>query len=253
MSVAGIVLSTNTSKNLLTRIADLWYVSGQLTASSSLSAFGSVLVNSGPLALYRAEVIRDAMPAYLSETFFGRPVHFSDDSMLTTYAILRGRTVQQPSAFAFCLMPETMKHHVNQYIRWMRGSFIRSWWRFKYLPLNSYGFWIHALGWLQMVLSLVLFVILFVVQPFIDPRVVPYFILIPLLIAYIQALRYLSISRSDLSVGGQLLIFAITPIAALWAFFGLRVVRWYAMATCLKTGSWGTRSDVEVRLESLHG
>lgn len=250
MSVAGIVLSANTSTNLLTRIADLWYVAGQLTARSSLSTLGSVLVNSGPLAVYRADIIREALPGYLSETFFGRPVHFSDDSMLTTYAIQHGRTVQQPTAFAFCLMPDKWKHHINQYIRWMRGSTIRSWWRFKYLPLNGYAFWIHAVGWFQWIVSFILFVMLFIVQPFIEPAVVPFFLIIPILIAYIQSLRYLSITRTDLTPLGQLFIFAITPVAALWAFFGLRFIRWYSMLTCWKTGSWGTREEIEVTMES---
>ncbi len=248
MSVAGVVLSANTSTNLLTRTADLLLVAGQLTARSSLSAFGSVLVNSGPIAFYRAHIIRDALAAYLHETFFGRPVHFSDDSMLTTYAIQHGRTVQQPTAFAFCLMPDTLQHHVLQYLRWMRGSFIRTWWRFKYLPLDRYAFWIHAAGWLQMVISTMLFFILFIVQPFIDPRVIPFFVVIPILLAYLQSLRYLSVTRSDLTLGAQLFIFAITPVAALWAFFGLRFIRWYAICTCLKTGAWGTREEIEVRL-----
>jgi hypothetical protein len=34
-------------------------------------------------------------------------------------------------------------------------------------------------------------------------------------------------------------------VAALLAFTVLRVVRWYGMATCLRTG-WGTREEIEV-------
>jgi hypothetical protein len=36
-------------------------------------------------------------------------------------------------------------------------------------------------------------------------------------------------------------------VATLWAFFVLRAVRWYGMATCRRTG-WGTRRTVEVAL-----
>ncbi|WP_275561157.1 hypothetical protein [Streptomyces sp. 5-6(2022)] len=72
---------------------------------SALSAMGSVLVNSGPLAAYRADVVRDNLDSYLNETFMGRPAMFSDDSLLTLYALLRGQTVQQPSAVAFTAMP----------------------------------------------------------------------------------------------------------------------------------------------------
>ncbi|MEE4598695.1 glycosyltransferase family 2 protein [Streptomyces sp. DSM 41524] len=135
-SVAGIVISTNHRTNLLARITDLWFVTGQLVDRSALSAMGSVLVNSGPLAAYRADVVRDNLDSYLNETFMGRPVMFSDDSLLTLYALLRGQTVQQPSAVVFTAMPEKAGHLLRMYLRWMRGSTIRSIWRMRYLPLN---------------------------------------------------------------------------------------------------------------------
>lgn len=251
MSVAGVVLSANADKNLLTRVADLWFVTGQMTDRSALSTMGAVLVNSGPLAVYRAWYVREALDGYISELFFGRRVEFSDDSMLTIYALQHGLAVQQPSAFAFSLMPETLEHHVRQYLRWMRGAFIRSFWRFKYLPMSGYAFWAHLMGWVQMVIGLAVFAALFIVQPFVDPNAVPFYLVIPVLVGYTQGLRYLAISRSDISRGSQVLTFALAPIACLWAFFGLRFIRWYAMATCLKTGSWGTRENVEVRFESI--
>lgn len=251
MSVAGIVLSANTDKNLLTRIADLWFVVGQMTDRSALSTMGAVLVNSGPLALYRAWYIREAVDGYTSETFFGRRVEFSDDSMLTIYALQHGRAVQQPSAFAFSLMPESLTHHVRQYLRWMRGAFIRSFWRFRYLPITGYAFWAHVMGWVQMVIGLAVFAALFIVQPFTDASALPSYLIIPILVGYTQGLRYLAINRSDVSKRSQFFTYSLAPLACLWAFFGLRFIRWYAMATCLKTGSWGTRDEIEVRFDSI--
>jgi hyaluronan synthase len=213
-----------------------------------MSSMGSVLVNSGPLALYRADLIHDNLDGYLNETFAGRPVEFSDDSMLTIYALARGRAVQQPTAFAFTLMPEKLSHHLRQYVRWMRGATIRSVWRFRYLPLGSYAYWGHLLGWVQMLLGTLIFLMLFVVQPVIDWRYSPLLLLIPVCVGYAQSLRYLSFTRSDETFRSQLITFLLTPIATLWAFFVLRAVRWYGMATCLRTG-WGTRQNVEVSLE----
>jgi hyaluronan synthase len=246
-SVAGMVLTANARSNFLTRFTDLWFVVGQYVDRSSLSTMGSVLVNSGSLALYRAEVLRDNLDSYLNETFFGRGVEFSDDSMLTIYALTKGKAVQQPSAFSFTLMPDNLDHHLRQYIRWMRGAFIRSWWRFKYLPLKSYAFWAHLMGWVQMVLSTAIFMALFGVAAIRDPHILPWLIVIPVAVAYGQGLRYFSYRRSDMTFRQQAAIYALTPVAALWAFFVLRAVRWYAMATCLKTG-WGTRQEVEVGL-----
>ncbi|MFF7881011.1 glycosyltransferase [Streptomyces sp. NPDC020794] len=249
-SVAGIVLAENNRKNLLTRVTDLWFVVGQLVDRSALSTMGAVLVNSGVLAAYRAGLVVDNLDGYLSETFFGRRVEFSDDSMLTIYALQRGKAVQQPSAFAFTAMPENLSHHLRQYLRWMRGAFIRTWWRFKYLPLNGYAYWGHFFGWVQMALSTVIFSLLFVVYPAVTVHFDPLLLLVPALIGYGQALRYLSFRRSDETLASQLWTFALAPLALLWSFFVLRVVRWYAMATCLKTG-WGTRQHgAEVTAES---
>jgi hyaluronan synthase len=248
-SAAGRLVK-NVGADLLCRMTDLWFVVGQLVDRSAMSSMGGVLVNSGPLALYRAPVVRDNLDGYLNETFFGRRVEFSDDSMLALYARHRGRTVQQPSAFAFTLMPETFSQHKRQYMRWMRGAFIRSWWRFRYLPLHSYAYWGHLIAWVQMALSTVIFVALFIVWPVQDQRYLaawPYLLAVPVLIGYGQALRYLSVQRNDQSIVSQLATFLLSPVATVYAFTALRLMRWWAMLTPLKTG-WGTRENVEVRL-----
>jgi len=213
-----------------------------------MSALGSVLVNSGPLAAYRADVVRDNLVGYVHETFLGRRVGFSDDSLLTLYARMRGRTVQQPSAVAMSTFPEKLGHHVRVYVRWMRGSFIRSCWRARYLPLNSAAFWIHTLSWTQMMMSTFLVLTLLVVAPLVGVGVAPYMALVAMTLGLMQALRYMNYRRSDISSASQLLTVATFPLAAIWAFFVLRGIRWYGIATCLKTG-WGTRQTVEVRAQ----
>lgn len=265
-SVAGIVLAANVRvqqpytgrrgrrgvrwrSNLLTRFTDLWFVAGQLTDRSSLSLFGSVWVNSGPIAAYRAAVIRDNLDAYLHETFLRRKVPFSDDSLLTLFAMLRGKTVQQPTAFAFSLMPSHPYHFSRMFLRWMRGSFIRSLWRFRYLPLRSYAFWAHLFRWAQTAGSAVIFAAVAVVSPVIDPdpSVIPWLISVPLIVGYAQTLRYMTIRRSDQSTGYQWRTWLLTPLAVLWSMIVLRGIRWYGIATCWQTG-WGTRKSVEVSL-----
>jgi hyaluronan synthase len=247
MSVAGIVLTTNNRKRFMTRMQDLWFLVGQLVDRSANSTLGSVLVNSGVLAFYRGHILIDNLYAYTHEEFFGRKVEFSDDSLLTIFALNKGRAVQQPTSFSFTLMPEKMSHHFRQQIRWMRGAFIRSWWRFKYLPMDGYAYWSHLIGWFQLALSTTLFVYLFIYLPVVHAEIIPWLLVVPVLIGYAQSLRYLTIDRSDESFGYRFVTYLFQPIPALWAFFVLRFVRYYAMATCLKTG-WGTRQDVEVSL-----
>lgn len=241
MSVAGLVVATNNRDNLLARITDLWYVTSQLVDRSALSTVGSVMVNSGPIAAYREEVIRPNLRLYLGETFRGKPVTFSDDSMLTLFAILKGRTVQQSSAVAFSHMPVTVSHHMRQYLRWMRGSTIRSLWRFKYLPLKGVAYWAHAFRWTQVALST--FALGWV---FGHAAVTPWFFAVPVCVGAGQTLRYLTIRRDDQPLRSQVLTWALTPLAVLWAWLVLRPMRWYGMATCGHTGSWGTRKTVEI-------
>ncbi len=243
-SVAGVVLARNNRVNLLARITDLLFVTGQLIDRSMMSNLGSVLVNSGGLAAYRASNIRNNLDAYLNETFFGHHVEFSDDSMLTLYSLDQGKTIQQPTAFVFTEMPAKMSHHLRQQTRWMKGSFIRSWWRLKYLPLLSFGFMRQASGWIQFTVTTTLLAVVLIASPHIPASTIPYMVLTPILLGYAQALRYLSVSRSDESIYSQLLTFALTPLAVLWSYFILRPLRVYASVTCFRSG-WGTRQVVE--------
>ena len=247
-SVAGILLLANNKKNLITRTSELWYVTSELIDRSAMSAMSSVLVNTGTFALYRANVIRDNLPGYLNETFFGRPVQFSDDSMLTFYALLCGKTVQQPTAFGFTAMPDNLSHHFRQYLRWMRGMTIRTFWRFRYLPLTSYIYWNHVLRWIQAFITIPLFVTVFLVDPIRTHHFTPALLIIPVLFGYGRCLRYLTIRRYDESVWSQVLTYLTAPMVALWSYSVLRILWWYSIATCLRTG-WGTRQKVEVSLE----
>lgn len=250
-SVAGIVLATNHRTNLLTRLTDLWFTTGQLTDRSALSAMGAVLVNSGPLAAYRAPVVRDNLDSYLNETFLGRPVMFSDDSLLTLYALLRGKTVQQPSAIVFTALPEKASHFARMYMRWMRGSTIRSVWRLRYLPVTGWAYWAHLIRWFTVALSTVVLSWLLIVEPLTYGNRPPAsFLLVPILIGWAQALRYLGVIRSDERIRHQAATWLLMPLAVLASWTVLRAMRWYGMATCARTG-WGTRQHgAEVTLNT---
>ncbi len=247
-SVAGILLLANNRKNLITRTSELWYVMTELIDRSAQSAMSCVLVNTGTFALYRAEILRKHLDAYENETFFGRPVQFSDDSMLTLYAVLKGKTVQQPTALGFTAMPENLSHHFRQYLRWMRGMTIRTFWRFRYLPLNSYIYWLHFVRWVQACITIPLFLTVFAIDPIRTHHFPLSLFIVPVLVGYGRSLRYLTIRRYDESVWSQILTYLTAPLVVMWTYTVLRVLWWYGMATCLKTG-WGTRQQVEVSLE----
>jgi len=246
-SVAAIILAQNSSASWFTRLTDPWLLTFQLGVRSALSKLGSVLVNSGNYSLYRAKIIREGADVYANEHFFGHPVQFSDDSLLTTFAYLKGRTVQQPTAIGFTVLPENVNHHLRQQLRWMRGSFIRYWWRFRYLPIRSFAYWEHFASWLNFSLIFFAFGYIWVYAPLINHKVIPGLLLFSVLTSYAISLKYLTIQRSDQSFRWQVLTYLMSPIMMLWTALFLRPLRIYSMITCYKTG-WGTRKKVEVKL-----
>ena len=243
-SVAGLVLALNKHTNMLTRVQDLVVTTWQLTLRSAYSRLHSVTVNSGPFALYRSFVIRQAEDGYLNERIAGRPVQFSDDSLLTLYALMEGRTVQQPSAIAFSAWPETFSHHLRQQVRWTRGSFIRSLWRLRYLPLRGIAFWLHLIGHAQFLASTIMLVFVFCIRPNIGVHHIAPMLLIAMLLSYATTVRTLTVRRSDETLGQQLGVYALSPLVVLWALFVYRPLRLFGMFSCLRTG-WGTRETVE--------
>ncbi|MFO6451449.1 MULTISPECIES: glycosyltransferase family 2 protein [unclassified Aeromicrobium] len=244
-AVAGILVAANARTNLLTRMLDLTWTTWQCSERSALSSLGSVIINSGGFALYRADVVRENLESYLNETFLGRPVRYSDDSQLTLYALVGGRTVQQSTAFCFTLVPERVHHHLRQQLRWMRGSAIRSVWRVRYLPMTAVAFWFQVLLWARIVLAPLLLVAL-IANPQTRGALFPWMLLIPVLMGYIQGLRYFCVQTSNLPPGQRLAGYALlVPVSVTWSYTVLSVVRWYGMATCWRN-QWGTRSTVEV-------
>jgi hyaluronan synthase len=190
-SVAGLYLGLNATDNLITRIGELICVSWQLVGRSALSTVKSVIVNSGAFALYRLEVLTENEKVYLNETFFGKPVPFSDDAHLAMLATARGKTVQQPTAASFTLYPTSFRVYCKQYTRWMRGAAIRAWWRLRHLPLSNLAFWNEFQSWVQFILASIVFVYLYAVWPVVDGRLYIWSVVIPFALGYVVCARYL--------------------------------------------------------------
>jgi hyaluronan synthase len=243
-SVAGLVLGLNKHRNFITRLEDLVFTSTQLTMRSAYAHIGNVTVNSGAFALYRREVISDHATGYVSETILGRRVQLSDDSLLTLYALVRGRTVQQTSAIAFTHWPETWSHHVRQQVRWMRGSTLRTFWRARYLPLKRPAFWLSMIGMAQFLAITALLVYLIGFMPEMLTRHLELTIPAVCALSYVAMIRSLTVGRSDETAAQKLLTYALSPLGMLWMIVVSRLLRLYGMATVTHT-SWGTRATVE--------
>ncbi|MGP4097808.1 glycosyltransferase family 2 protein [Nonomuraea sp. KM90] len=249
-SVAGHVLVLNRAANLLTRMTCLVYLPFTHGLRSAQSVLRSVTMNSGALAFYRADVVRRAAGAYENERFRGRPMQMNDDSMLTLYSLLAGRTVHQPSSLVFTLAPERLDHYAKQQLRWMRGITVRHLWWLRYLPLTGVVFWTTVAEYLHLLLALAIPIVL-VADPACRAHLGELSVAaaqIGLAMNYLMALRLFTVRRSDESTGARLLLFALAPLASVWRLLVLRPLYLYAVLTCWRVNRWGTRGGVEVSL-----
>ena len=244
-SVAGLELAYNHAKNWLTLLTSSRTLSWQLLSCAAQHvAGGDITVNRGTYALYRADMIRDVLPAYVNETFLGRPVKLGDDAALTLFAQCRGRAVQQPTAVCLAMYPENLRHHFRQWIRWMRGSTIRTVWRLRYLPPSSWSFWFTMINTWTFVVSIGATIAMSLQWP----RSEPYLASATLATigwAILMAMRTTAVRRSDQNWIDRLINLLIAPATAVWVTLVLRPLRVYGILTCLRQG-WITRRRVEI-------
>ena len=239
-SVAGIELAMNARKNWLTRTVSVRSMFFQMLPCAAQSAVGDVLINRGAYFLIRAGVVREYLDAYLNETFLGHRIKLGDDAALTLFARASGRTVQQSTAFGLTMYPETLSHHLRQWIRWMRGSTIRTCWRLRYLSPRTFGWWFTVLGVYSFLVSTAFPVMLVLLLPK-SARAIEYVLFVTIAWAYIYGLRAFSVRRSDESRWFQAGSLFAYPAVLLWGLFVLRPLRLYGTVTFLNQG-WTTRT-----------
>lgn len=247
-SVAGMVCVWNYRQNALTRLTGLLYTPFTRGYRAAQSKLGRVMVNSGTLAFYRGDVLRKYADGYANEQFMGRPMQMNDDSMMTFYGLLEGRTVHQPSSIAFTLVPSTVGEYVKQQKRWMRGTFIRTMWWLRYLKPTDPAYLMAATEMLMLTLTLLVLGALAVDAPAFDGGHIATFLIYAAitntLVNYLVCLRYFTIRRSDESLGQALLTYVLAPIVGPWRLVVLLPLYVYCYSTFWKIDSWGTRQVV---------
>lgn len=244
-SVAGLLLSLNQDRNLLTRLVDLSFVMSFLNGRASWSRLGSVVVNCGGLAFYRADVVRKYRDQYLNQTVWGRRVASGDDRMLTCYALLEGRTVIQERAVGYTLMPENLSHLTRQRVRWWRSFFWGGGWLIQRFPLSKPAWWLVLWQFASFLLYTVVLPTVLILHPLkAGGFAVPFLVYLTGL-SYLRSLRYLIIRRPDQTYRSQLVTFALAPLSSLLNVYLCSALQYAGLCTFLKTG-WSTRESVEV-------
>jgi hyaluronan synthase len=244
-SVAGIEEIWNKHTNWLTKVCAARNTYAQLVSWSAQSVFGDVLINRGTFALYRAPIIREIVPAYINETFLGHPVKLGDDSALTLFSRAHGRTVQQVTAISLPMYPATLSHHFRQWLRWARGGSVRNYWRIRYLPMTSWGWWWTALALYYTIASLFVPVLFIVTWPA-SAGLAKWTGLSVLAWSFTTSLHVLRIRREGESTWTRISSVLAYPAGLIWSSYCLRPIRLYGILTCFKQG-WVTRqAGVEI-------
>jgi len=248
-SVGGIILGVNPRHNLLTRLIDVGFVSSYLSGRAAWSSLGSVVVHSGAIASYRAEIVRRHLPFYARQRVFGQEVASGDDRMLTTLALLHGKSITQESAIAFTPHPENLRDLTRQRLRWSRSFYWGGFWLIRHMPLTRLSWWLVASQFTMFAVNIVLIPVLFAYWA-IALHALPFELLVYLaVISYLRTSRYAMVMpvlrpKDKFFYLGSYLI---SPIAGFLNFYLSWVINVLGLLTIRRTCRWGERISVSDR------
>ena len=248
-AVGGVLLGANPLRNWLTRLIELGYVCSFLNGRASWSLLGSVGVHCGGLAFHRGWVVRKYLPHYLTHTVASRRMPYGDDAMLTRYGLLEGRSLLQMSAFGYTLHPVNLAHLTRQRVRWWRSWWWGNIWLLRAFPPTRAIWWLTVANFVRWLWYATAVAAALIIGPSLT-GIAPWMFVVWLAgVSYVANARYLAIRRPDQRWYVQVVTFLLAPLSSLLHVYLCSVLQWVGLFTCLDTG-WGTRSKVEVRLQS---
>lgn len=247
MSVCGFLVGKNHHHSLLTRLVDIGFVGSFLNGRASQSMIGSVTVNTGGLAYYRASVIRKYRDHYLNHRIFGRKMSYGDDAMWTRYAMLEGDTVFQRSSWAYTLHPQRRSHLAKQRTRWHRSFFWGNLWMIRNFSPRRPVWWLIVWQFVSFVWFTAAIPSVLIVTPIRTGHIPWMFGVWFAIVSYLSTLSYLTVRRPDMSFAELFGTWLLAPLASVLNLYLGWWLRYVGMFTCLKT-SWSTREQIEVGL-----
>jgi len=246
MSVASLLIGKNRTDNLLTRLVDIGFTASFMNGRAAWSRFGSVAVNCGGLAFYRAWVIEKYLHEYAGQTLFGRPVNSGDDRMLTAFAALEGRTVFQETSVGYTLLPSNLSHLTRQRGRWWRSFWWGGLWLIRRFRPTRAIWWLVASQYVTFSLYAVLFPLVVFYDPITHRQFPILFLGYVAGLSYLRSARTLAIRRPDQTFLAQSVQFLLlSPLVSLLNFWLCTMLQWWGLFTFYETG-WRTRQKVEV-------
>jgi N-acetylglucosaminyltransferase len=123
-AVTGDVRVLNRDQNRLTALLEERYRLLFRQERAAQSQVHAVLCCSGPFSAYRRAVVAQVLDHYRDQRFMGRPCLTGDDIHLTNLVLAQGyRSLYEPSAVAWTIVPSTLRSYARQQIRWNRSFY----------------------------------------------------------------------------------------------------------------------------------
>lgn len=231
-AATGHLNARNRDVNFLTRLIDIRYDNAFRVERAAQSVTGNILTCSGPLSVYRREVVIPNLHHYTNQYFLGIKMTMGDDRCLTNYANKLGKTVYQSTARCDTDVPENLRVFMKQQIRWNKSFFRETLVALKLgLKRPMVVFWSGLELILFVLLSYAFFNLLFNNFKVFNPG----HLLLVLLGVIISAL-----ARNIHYAIKHPFLFLLSPFYGILHIFLLQPIRIYALLT-IRDVRWGTR------------
>ncbi|OUM59288.1 glycosyltransferase family 2 protein [Piromyces sp. E2] len=136
-AATGDVKIYNTNK-MLSFLSSLRYWFAFNLERSCQSFHNCVTCVSGPLGIYRSEVLRKCLDRWINQKFLGSPCTYGDDRHLTNLTLALGVSVKYtPYAMCHTETPETFVRWVTQQTRWSKSFYREAIYAIKVCPTQS--------------------------------------------------------------------------------------------------------------------
>lgn len=231
--VVGRITPRNPNVNLLTRMQDIIYSNSFQMGRRAQSKLGTVLVCSGALSMYRADLIKKNMDIFRKEKFLGIPCITGDDRLLTMIVMKEGyQSVYQDTAICKTDVPTKLKKYFRQQVRWNKSAFLMTIYSFRYFYKRPHSLLFGILeSYLWLFNLIILLYVWFTIGITVTPLMVIIAVIYNFLVYYLSCIYYANVNIFRYILG------------FLYGFFYgllLIVMRVYALIT-LPISRWATR------------
>ena len=123
-ATSGHVTARNAGANRLTALIDRRYRFLFEQERAAQSWHRTVTCCSGPVSVYRREVLATLWNSYVDDLFLGRQRQFGDDLKLSLLVLEQAcDSLYWPSARARTIVPETLRGYARQQVRWNKSFY----------------------------------------------------------------------------------------------------------------------------------